>query len=143
MKCFKLLALFITLYVGISYTLNCDEAKTILNIEYDGNCCDLQQINCDESNENILSIESLLDMDDNDYNDIDNEKNLYRRKGGGHGGGGHGGGHSSSHSSGSHSSGHVSGARAGGAGSTSSSPNSFKPTYFLWAFTIILLFKLI
>ncbi|ORX86419.1 hypothetical protein BCR32DRAFT_47385 [Anaeromyces robustus] len=150
MKCFKLLVLFITLYVGISYTINCDEAKTILNIEYDGNCCDLQQINCDESNENILSIESLLDIEDNDndYDEIENEKNLYRRKGGGRGGGGRSSGSrsSGSKSSGSKSSGSKSsGSKIGGSsgGRYYSSANSINPKSFLWALTIILLIKLI
>jgi len=56
MKYYDLLALSIVLLSGICNAITCDEAKSLLNIEYDGNCCDLQQINCDESNENILSI---------------------------------------------------------------------------------------
>jgi len=50
----------ILLFVGISHAISCDEVKSILNIEYEGSCCDLQQVNCD-ANENILSIETLLD----------------------------------------------------------------------------------
>jgi len=56
MKYFNLLALSIVLLAGLSNALTCDEAKKLLNIEYEGNCCDLQQINCDETNENILSM---------------------------------------------------------------------------------------
>jgi len=56
MKFFNILSLFIILILGTCNALTCDEAKSLLNIEYDGNCCDLQQINCDEYNENILSM---------------------------------------------------------------------------------------
>ncbi|KAG4100894.1 hypothetical protein H8356DRAFT_1659419 [Neocallimastix lanati (nom. inval.)] len=114
MKCFILLAVFLILNVSISYSITCEEAKTLLNIEYEGNCCDLQQINCDENNEEILSIESLIEED---YEE--DLKKLYRRKGGGgHGGGGRGssGGKSSgSKSSGSKSSGSKSSGSKGNA----------------------------
>eukprot|EP00833_Pecoramyces_ruminatium_P018916 jgi/Orpsp1_1/1192948/evm.model.d7180000097096.1 len=164
MKCFTLLAIFIILNVSICYSLTCDEAKSLLNIEYEGNCCDLQQINCDENNEKILSIESLLDED---Y--YENESKLYRRKGGGHGGGGHSsGGHSSSsHSSSGSSSSSSSSAgyyygnpttrTTGGSGYSkcnSSDKNdknnkecnaaySLKSTSFLWIMAIMLLVKLL
>jgi len=81
MKYFDLLALSIVLFIGLCNAITCDEAKSILNIEYDGNCCDLQQINCDDNNENILSIDSILNFEGEDFDSTDND--LYRRKGGG------------------------------------------------------------
>jgi len=45
----------ILLFVGFCHAINCNEVKSILNIEYEGSCCDLQQVNCD-ANENILSM---------------------------------------------------------------------------------------
>jgi len=127
MKCFILLAVFLILNVSISYSITCEEAKTLLNIEYEGNCCDLQQINCDENNEEILSIESLVDED---YEE--NLKKLYRRKGGGgHGGGGHGssGGRSSGGKS---SSGKSSGKSSSGksSGSTGKASSGYGTPYY-------------
>ncbi|KAG4100340.1 hypothetical protein H8356DRAFT_1422827 [Neocallimastix lanati (nom. inval.)] len=113
MKCFILFAIFLILNVSITYSINCEEVKTLLNIEYEGNCCDLQQVNCDENNEEILSIESLIDED---Y--VESERNLYRRKGGG---GRSGGSSRSSGGSKSGSSGSSGSSRSSGSSSSSSS----------------------
>ncbi|OUM63577.1 hypothetical protein PIROE2DRAFT_9860 [Piromyces sp. E2] len=78
MKYFTVSLLSLLLFVKHSTTLNCDEAKQILNVTYNGNCCDLQQVVCDEAKENILYID--FNFDDNKLNN-----HLSRRRGGGGG----------------------------------------------------------
>jgi len=58
MKYFNLITLSaaILLILGKSQAITCEEAKSLLNIEYEGNCCDLPQIECNESNDQILSM---------------------------------------------------------------------------------------
>jgi len=56
MKCLNLFVIFIILFLKVCYTLTCQEAKNILNIDWIGDCCELQQFTCDDSKENILSM---------------------------------------------------------------------------------------
>ncbi|OUM57150.1 hypothetical protein PIROE2DRAFT_17939 [Piromyces sp. E2] len=92
--------------------MTCDEAKDLLNIEYEGNCCDLPQIQCNEANDQVLSVEEI-------FNDVNH---LERRKGGGHSGGGHSSSHSSSHAS--------TGGDGGDVGGSTSSSSGTNPVYF-------------
>ncbi|ORX45586.1 hypothetical protein BCR36DRAFT_372639 [Piromyces finnis] len=89
MKSFNLItlsALFL-LILGKSQAITCEEVKSILNTEYEKDCCELPQVQCNQTNNEVLSI--------NGVGVVKFDNHLERRKGGG----GHGGGHSSSHSS--------------------------------------------
>jgi len=59
MKCLNLFVVFTVLFIKVCYTLTCEEAKSIFNMEWDGNCCDLQQITCNEAKDEILSIDIM------------------------------------------------------------------------------------
>ncbi|OUM60397.1 hypothetical protein PIROE2DRAFT_21088 [Piromyces sp. E2] len=73
MKCLNLFVIFTTVFVKVCYPLTCEEAKNILKINWDGNCCELQQFICDDDKENILSIDilSLKDIE----NEVENNNN--------------------------------------------------------------------
>ncbi|OUM70064.1 hypothetical protein PIROE2DRAFT_1738 [Piromyces sp. E2] len=73
MKYFNLiffLSAVLLLFLGKSQAMTCDEAKDLLSIEYEGNCCDLPQIQCNEANDQVLSVKEI-------FNDVNN---LERRR---------------------------------------------------------------
>jgi len=42
--------------ISLSQSMTCEEATSLLGLEYDGSCCDLPQIHCDENQKTILSM---------------------------------------------------------------------------------------
>ncbi|ORX51056.1 hypothetical protein BCR36DRAFT_351545 [Piromyces finnis] len=84
MKFLNLFLVFTILSIKLTYALTCEEAKNILNMEWNEDCCDLQQFICDDEKENILSIDILSLQEYQKNNEIENEdetdKKLYARK---------------------------------------------------------------
>jgi len=77
MKCLNLLVLFTILIIKVCYSLTCEEAKNIFNIEWEGDCCDLQQFTCNETKDEILSIDIISLKEQNTENEV--VKELFAR----------------------------------------------------------------
>eukprot|EP00833_Pecoramyces_ruminatium_P009200 jgi/Orpsp1_1/1183232/evm.model.c7180000084354.1 len=63
----KLFIILACLLIKICNSLTCEEVENIFGIEFNENCCSLQPITCDDSNEEILSIDILS------FNKIDSD----------------------------------------------------------------------
>jgi len=74
MKCINLFVILLTtLIINSCFALTCEEINNIFNIKLQNNCCDLQYVTCDSSNENILSID-ILSLKDDIINNQENNK---------------------------------------------------------------------
>ncbi|KAG4096800.1 hypothetical protein H8356DRAFT_1680650 [Neocallimastix lanati (nom. inval.)] len=59
MKYINIFVVIALLIVNACYALTCEQVKTTYNLEFEGNCCDMQQFTCDSTGENILSMDIL------------------------------------------------------------------------------------